>query len=55
LLISIADYEKKIEGLRKINDGLKGRIQSLKDTNVPVEKSKPEKPGDKNVDQELDK
>lgn len=55
LLISIADYERKIEGLRKINEQLKGKIHTLKDANVPVEKARPEKSGDRAKTPALDK
>jgi len=40
LLISIADYERRIDELKKTNDTLKTKIQSLKDKNVVVEKGK---------------
>jgi hypothetical protein len=43
LLISIADYERKIDELKKINDGLKAKIHSLKEKNLPSEKVKGEK------------
>lgn len=43
LLISIADYERKIDELKKRNDHLKGEIQQLKEKNLPGEKPKNEK------------
>lgn len=47
LLISIADYEKRIAELQKINEQRKAKIQSLKEVNLPSEKYKEDKPGDK--------
>lgn len=43
LLISIADYERKIDELKKVNDGLKNNLQGLKEQNVNPDKAKQEK------------
>lgn len=43
LLISIADYERKIDELKKTNDKLKADIHALKEKNLPTEKVKGEK------------
>lgn len=43
LLISIADYEKKISDLRKVNEQRKINIQSLKDQALPPERLKEER------------
>jgi cell division protein FtsB len=43
LLISIADYEKKIGVLKKHNEQLKSTIQSLKDQNGPSERYREDK------------
>lgn len=40
LLISIADYEKRISDLRKVNEQRKLAIQSLKDQALPPERLK---------------
>lgn len=45
LLISIADYEKKIAHSQKVNEQLKATIQSLKDRNQPIERTREEKNG----------
>lgn len=55
LLISIADYERKIDELKKRNDHLKGEIQALKEKNLPGEKPKNEKDAAKDETPEVKK
>ena len=47
LLISIADYEKKIAHAQKVNEQLKANIQALKDKSQPLERTREEKNGAK--------
>lgn len=42
LLISIADYEKRIAELRKVNEQRRAKIQSLKEVALPADKYREE-------------
>jgi hypothetical protein len=45
LLVSIAEYEKKLEELRKNNEILKTKHLKLKDDMLPLETNSSKKPG----------
>jgi len=47
LLISIAEYEKRISELRKVNESLKAKAHSIKEQALPPEKLKEDKIGAK--------
>lgn len=40
MLLSIAEYERKIDGQRKVSDELRDKIHDLKENKIPQEKAK---------------